>query len=168
MSESMLGHVTRCVHAAEIWYTLERLNVTQSRARVLQLRFMLQNLKKGNMSIEEYFVKMKNMADLLNVSGGQVLIDDELLLYILGGLGNEYEFVVVLLTSRQGEVSLEEALFMLQTQEMRLEHQVSQTPATFDLHGDPSANYANFKRGPMGNRGRGQGFNDRAGNGNTN
>ena len=35
MSESMLGHVTRCVRAAEIWYTLERLNLTQSRARVL-------------------------------------------------------------------------------------------------------------------------------------
>ena len=83
---------------------------------------MLQNLKKGNISIEEYFVKMKNMADLLNVSGGQVLTNDELLLYILGGLRNEYEFVVILLTSRQGEVSLEEAQFMLQTQEMRIEH----------------------------------------------
>ena len=70
MSESMLGHVTRCVRAAEIWYTLERLNLTQSRARVLQLRSMLQTLKKANLSIEEYFVKMKNIADLLNVSAG--------------------------------------------------------------------------------------------------
>ena len=79
MSESMLGHVTRCVRAVEIWYTLGRLNVTQSRARVLQLRSMLLNLKKGDMSIEEYFVKMKNIADFLNVSGGQTFTDDELL-----------------------------------------------------------------------------------------
>ena len=35
MSESMLAHVTRCVRASEIWFTLERLNITQSRARVL-------------------------------------------------------------------------------------------------------------------------------------
>ena len=77
------------------------------------------------MSIEEYFVKMKNIADLLNVSGGQNFTDDKLLLYILGGLRSEYEFIVVHLTSRQGEISLEEAQFMLQTQEMRIEHQVS-------------------------------------------
>ena len=43
-------------------------------------------MKKGNVSIEEYFVKMKNIADLLNVSGGQTINDDELLLYILEAL----------------------------------------------------------------------------------
>ena len=67
------------------------------------------SLKKGDLSIEEYFVKMKNIADLLNVSSGQTFTDDELLLYILGGLGSEYEFVVVHLTSCQGTISLEEA-----------------------------------------------------------
>ena len=49
---------------------LERLNLTQSLARVLQLQAMLQTLKKGEMSIEEYFVKMKNVADLLNFFAG--------------------------------------------------------------------------------------------------
>ena len=83
MSESMLGHVIRCVKAGEIWYALERLNLTQSRAKVLQLRAMLQLLKKGEMSIEEYFVKMKNIVDLLNVSAGQTVTNDELLLHIL-------------------------------------------------------------------------------------
>ena len=83
MTESMLGHVTRCVRVAEIRYTLERLNLTQSRARVLQLRSMLQTMKKGEMSIEEYFVKMKKVVDLLNMSAGQTITDDELLLYIL-------------------------------------------------------------------------------------
>ena len=59
MAESMLKHVTRCVRAAGIWYTLERLNLIQSQAKVLQLRAMLQTFKKGEMSIEEYFVKKK-------------------------------------------------------------------------------------------------------------
>ena len=120
------------------------------------------------MSIEEYFVKMKNIADFLNVSGGQTFTDDELLLYILGGLGSEYESVVVHLTSCQGAISLEEAHFMLQTQEMRIEHQVAQ--AILDFQGNTSANYANFKRGQtsLGNGGRGKGFNGRTGQGNSN
>ncbi|GMN29939.1 hypothetical protein TIFTF001_046390 [Ficus carica] len=144
MSESMIGHVTHCVRASEIWYTLERLNATQSRARVLQLRSMLQTLKKGSMSIKEYFIKMKNVADLINVACGHIMADDKLLLYILGGLGNEYDSVVVQLTGRQGSVSLEEAQCMLQTQEMRIEHQIAQVTA--EVQGNPSANYTNFRR----------------------
>ena len=56
-------------------------------------------------------------------------------MYILGGLGSEYESVVVHLTSRQGAISLEEAHFMLQTQEMRIEHQVAQD--ILDFQGNP-------------------------------
>ena len=165
LSESMLAYVTRCVRASEIWFTLERLNITQSRARVLQLRAMLQNLKKGDMSVEEYFVKMKNLADLINISGDQNFTDEELLLYILGGLGSDYESVVVHLTSRQGAIYLEEAQFMLQTQEMRIESQIAQT--ALDVQGNPSANYVNYRRGSnLGNGsgqnyGRGQGFHGR-------
>ena len=101
-------------------------------------------MKKGELSIEYYFVKMKNVVDLMNVSNGQTITDEELLLYIVRGLGSEYEAVVIHLTSRQGVVSFEEAQFMLQTQEMRLEHQVAQVTSKF--HGNPSANYANFRR----------------------
>ena len=64
------------------------------------------------MLIEEYFVKMKNLADLLNVSASQTVTDDELLWYILGGLGSEYEFVVVHLTSRQRVVSLKSCILV--------------------------------------------------------
>ena len=62
-------------------------------------------------------------------------------------------------------VTLEEAQFMLQTQEMRIEHQIAQ--ATTDIHGNPSANYANFKRGQsgLGHGGRGQFSNGRGGRG---
>ena len=86
---------------------------------------MLQTLEKGYLSIEEYFFKMKHVVDLLNVFAGQTITNDELLLYILRGLRGEYESVVMQLTSRQRAISLEEAQFMLQTQEMRIEHQVT-------------------------------------------
>ena len=67
-----------------------------------------------------FFLKMRNIVDTL-ASTGQLIYDDELLLYVLGGLGLEYDFVVVNLTARQVSFSLQEAQFLLQSHEMRLD-----------------------------------------------
>ena len=110
----MLGHVIRCRTTSEIWNTLDQMFHINSKARISQLRFMLQSTKKGSMSIEEYMLKMKNVAEgLLPV--GQTITDEELILYILGGLGQEYESVIVNLTSRQDKLLLQEVQYMLQT-----------------------------------------------------
>ena len=74
MTESMLGHVIRCRIAADIWRTLEQLFNTNSKARLLQLRFLLQITKKGAMSIEEYMLKMKNIIESLLVVGQVILM----------------------------------------------------------------------------------------------
>ena len=58
---------------------------------------------------------------------------------MLGGLGSEYDPVVVNLTSRQDSVSLQEAQFLLQSHEMRLDQ--LQTSMTLDLT-SASANVA--------------------------
>ena len=47
---------------------------------------MLQLTKKGSMSIEEFMLKMKNVAESL-LATGQTITDKELILYILGGFG---------------------------------------------------------------------------------
>ena len=60
---------------------------------------------------------MRGIADSLN-STGLILSDDELLLYILGGLSIEYDPIVVNLTSRHEIVTLQEAEYMLQSQEL--------------------------------------------------
>ena len=82
----MLGHVVQCQSSAEVWKTLEQLFSAKSKARILQLRLSLQTLKKGSSSIEDYILKMKARANDLLVAG-QAISDDELILYILGGLG---------------------------------------------------------------------------------
>lgn len=119
ISEAMLGHVVRCTSSAEIWNVLIQLFATQSRARVLQLRLLLQTTKKGSTPVEEYVLKMRALAYAL-MAAGQNILDDDLILYILGGLGTDYESVVVNLTSRES-LTLQEVQFMLQNQEMRLE-----------------------------------------------
>ena len=60
---------------------------TKSKVRLLHLRFFLKTTKKGSLSIEDYFLKMKTIAQDL-MSASQSVSDDELVLYILGDLGS--------------------------------------------------------------------------------
>ena len=57
------------------------------------------------MTIHDYFLKIRGIADTL-ASTRQIISDDELLLYMLSGLGSEYDPVVVNLTSRHDYVSI--------------------------------------------------------------
>ena len=119
ISESLLGHIVHYTSASEIWKNLEQLFSTKSKARLLHLRFLLHTTKKGSLLVEDYILIMKNLAHDLLLTG-QAIPDNELVLYISGGLGSEYESVVVNLTARES-VTLAEAQFMLQTHELRLE-----------------------------------------------
>ncbi|KAK6162771.1 hypothetical protein DH2020_002612 [Rehmannia glutinosa] len=107
MNESMLGHVTRCSTAYDLWFVFDKLFQSQSKAHALQLRFMLQTLKNGDLSVDSYILKMKSLVNDLN-SAGHLIGDNELVMYILGGLGADYESVVVNLTTRAESVSLQE------------------------------------------------------------
>ena len=69
-------------------------------ARTIHLRNQLQNLKKGTLNINEYVVMMKGIADSLIVAG-QVVSDQDLVGYILGGVGQEYDPVVVTITAKE-------------------------------------------------------------------
>uniref|UniRef100_A0A803P149 Uncharacterized protein n=1 Tax=Cannabis sativa TaxID=3483 RepID=A0A803P149_CANSA len=53
----------------------------------------LQSTKKGSLSIDEYFLKMKKYGDSLDAADHPIS-DEDLILYFLGGLGSEYESVV--------------------------------------------------------------------------
>lgn len=55
---------------------------------------------------------MRTMTNAL-MATSQTITDDELILYILGSLGPEFESVVVNLTSREN-LSLQKGQFMLQ------------------------------------------------------
>ena len=167
ISESMLGHVVNCNSSSEIWTTLGQLFSTKSKDRLLHLRFLLQTTKKGSLSIEDYFMKMKTIAQDL-MSAGQSVSDDEFVLYILGGLGLEFDSVVVNLTSKDS-VTLPKAQFLLQTQELRLEtlntnpivdvsHATANTATTAYRRGNfNSSSQPPVTRGYPAHRGRGRG-----------
>ena len=92
---------------------------------------MLQSLKKCALSIKDYVLKMRNIADMLSASG-KPIPDEDLILYILGGLGLEFETIVVNITSRSEAISLQEVHYLLQSHEICLE-QLS-TAFVIDVH----------------------------------
>lgn len=96
-------------------------------------------------------LKMCEIDDTLSTIGQQITNDD-LLLYILEGLGVEYDVVVVNLTSREDIVSLQKAQFLIQNHEIHIEQHV----ATSIHVQEASTNFVALKRGKFrGNHNRG-------------
>ncbi|XP_062075385.1 uncharacterized protein LOC133779418 [Humulus lupulus] len=119
-SDLMPGYVINCQISAKIKSVFTQLFATKSKARLLHIRALVQSTKKGSSSINEYILKIKHYVDAL-AAAGRPISDDVLILYILGGLGAEYESVVVNLSSRTESLTLQEVQFMLQIQEMRID-----------------------------------------------
>ena len=93
---------------------------------------------------------MKQYADTL-LEAGDPISDENLCLYILGGIGSEYESVVVNLTNRSEALTLTDLQFSLQTHEMRL-----QSLASTNIDA-VQANLANLNLKNNSNRGQGRG-----------
>ncbi|KAJ0975730.1 hypothetical protein J5N97_017695 [Dioscorea zingiberensis] len=82
----------------------------------------LANIKKGDLSITDYFNRVKSLADTLS-SIGLPLKDDEVLSYMLVGLGKEYDSLVTSVTTRTEPFSLTELYAHMLNFEMRKEQQ---------------------------------------------
>jgi hypothetical protein len=62
---------------------------TNTQARKMQLKQELHNLQKNKMNINDYFTKVKNLADALAFIGAPV-DDEDLVAVTLNGLGKDY------------------------------------------------------------------------------
>ena len=93
---------------------------SQNRVRVMQLRYQLSNLKKKDLTASEYYRKMRGFADAM-ASIGKPLTDEEVLGYILAGLGPEFEPLVASVTARDDPISLSSFYAFLLSAELRLE-----------------------------------------------
>jgi uncharacterized membrane protein YqiK len=68
-------------------------------------RMALTTTKKGMSSIAEFFIKMKGLADNM-ASAGRKLEDEELMTFILMGLGEDFETIVSAIASRVEPISV--------------------------------------------------------------
>lgn len=85
MNVVILGGLT----ARAKWLALEDRFTNPTRSRVIELRRKLQSLSKNNLSIGEYLLRTKTILNHL-ASTGEVILERELVLYILNGLDPRY------------------------------------------------------------------------------
>ncbi|KAK6151475.1 hypothetical protein DH2020_014110 [Rehmannia glutinosa] len=159
LSENVLISTVGLTSSKEIWECLEIGFASQSRARIMQYRLQLQTLKKGNLSMREYLNKVKVCCDTLAAAEQKVTEEDQVL-HILSGLGNDYDSVMVSITSRVEPCSLREVSAILLSFEGRLEN-AEATQINMDgssVHVNFAAQTNNTRRGGQHQSYRGRGF----------
>ncbi|KAK6146863.1 hypothetical protein DH2020_020732 [Rehmannia glutinosa] len=120
LSKSILITTVGLNTSKEIWDCLKTTFANQNQAKVMQYRLHLQTLKKGNLQMKDYLNKIKSCCDLLGSAGEPVSQKDQVM-YVLSGLGPEYNSVMVSATSRLEPWSLSELHALLLSFENRLE-----------------------------------------------
>lgn len=120
MSEEILSQMLECETAKEVWIILDNIFSSRNLARVMQLKSKLENMKKVNLTLKEYFLKVKNIVDSLNAAGKKIPKEDHVM-HLLAGLGTEFDSTVSVIAARTGTPTLQEVYSLLLAQEGRNE-----------------------------------------------
>jgi gag-polypeptide of LTR copia-type len=164
-----------------------RFTNSQSLAR-RELKLQLQTAKKGRSTCVQYIQSIQSLVDRLRSVGSEVS-EEDLILYTLQRLGNEYENFVKVVSMRSGTLSLSELQSLLFSHEARLKASLaslissplvnhanstaSQNSTFGTSYSQSNALYAGlsqphnpqFPAGEYYNRGRGRGYNRGKGRG---
>jgi hypothetical protein len=149
LSRDILAQVATTRTSAEAWKTITDMFASHTRARTTNVRLALATTKKDNMTVAQYYGKMKGLADEM-AAVGKPLDNEELVMYICNGLDTEYNSLVSALVTRLESIAPSELYSQLLSFETRLELQLGSGSS-------PSANSVG-----RGDRGGGQqrgGFN---------
>ncbi|GAV81757.1 UBN2_3 domain-containing protein, partial [Cephalotus follicularis] len=120
LTESVHAQVVGLQSSHAVWQYLSSAFSSQSQARILQLRLSLHSLKKGADSMASYLLKAKSISDELSLASKPVS-DDDMVLYILGGLSSEYASLVTSITTRVAPISVADLHGFLLNEEIRIQ-----------------------------------------------
>jgi hypothetical protein len=89
MTEDVLAQMIGRMTFASVWNCLTSMFSAQGLANICQYHCRLTTMKRHDMGTAEYFHLMKGFADAMAMVGAPVA-DDELIDYILAGLGKKF------------------------------------------------------------------------------
>ncbi|KAK1595157.1 hypothetical protein QYE76_048231 [Lolium multiflorum] len=112
LSPDVLAHVVGLETSAEAWAAITAHVSSTSKTRVQQLRSALNDTRKNDLSAEKYFAKMKAIASEL-AAAGKPLDPDDLIWYILKGLGSHYNTLRTAVNANPG-TTLDDLLSQVQ------------------------------------------------------
>ncbi|XP_027768682.1 uncharacterized protein LOC114074843 [Solanum pennellii] len=119
ISSNLFDHIIRCKSAHEIRRTLDQLFNKKNEARLQILENELANTIQGNLSIVEYFLKIKNLCSEISLlNPEEAIFEARIKTNIIRGLKSEY---IPFVTSIQGwaqQPSLEEFENLLSSEEL--------------------------------------------------
>ena len=95
-------------------------------------------LKKDGLTMRDYLTKMNNYCDLLATVGHKIS-DTDHILAIMQGLGDEYESVIAVISSKKSSHSLQYVTSTLIAHEGRIAHKISSN----DLSVNYTSQYSN-------------------------
>jgi len=116
LSKEIFAQVSSATTAAAI----HAQHASQSRARIISTRMALATASKGTSSVADYYTKMKGLADDM-ASAGKKLEDEDLVTYILTGLGEEFESIITVVANRVEPITVPELYAQLIAHEQRKE-----------------------------------------------
>ena len=161
LSESSMVLVVGLTTSKDIWNALSTRYASQSKAKVMQYKLLLQTFKKNSLPMCDYLGKIKSYCDFLGSAGCRILDEDQIL-HILSGLGPEYDPVMVTISSSADRWTVPDVAALLLSFETRLES--SHNPPINVDGSQPAANFVHStdQRRDVSTRG-GRGFSNRGG-----
>ncbi|KAK2975381.1 hypothetical protein RJ640_012392 [Escallonia rubra] len=117
--DTIQPHISTVSSSKEAWERLIILFANKSRSRVMSLKERLLNNPRGNRSIPEYLQQMRAIADDLALVDNPIS-EDDLVLYILVGIGPEFKEIAAALRARDTPISFDELYDKLGDYELQL------------------------------------------------
>ncbi|KAL4302386.1 hypothetical protein GQ457_10G022830 [Hibiscus cannabinus] len=158
VSSDILPQLVGADTSADIWNVITGLYSKLSTTKLMHLHCKLRSMKKGAMSMREYTMKIKEVCDLLALSGRKVA-EVEHIATILNGLPPEFAPFVAVITASKEPFSLDGVVSVLVDAESRLLPDVIETPIGINLtqaQTDNSSGQTGYNR-PYSAQGRGRG-----------
>ncbi|GKU96119.1 hypothetical protein SLEP1_g9388 [Rubroshorea leprosula] len=151
ISHGMFEHIIRCKSANEIWQTLDRLFNKKDVARLQFLENQLSNACQGDLSMAQFFLKIKNLCSEISIlDPDEPISEARMKRHIVRGLKPEY---IPYVTSIQGwaqQPSLEEFENLLSSQES-LAKQMAGLSVTYQGGGVDNKNVLIAEKGKIFN-----------------
>jgi hypothetical protein len=94
---------------------------SSSRARIMQMRIKLMTIEKNDLSVTDYFKKVKKLADTLAAISKR-LDSEEFISYLLRILPSDYNVVVTSIATRANTFTISDVYAHLPNFLTRLEH----------------------------------------------
>lgn len=112
LSENVLAYVVGLSTSRVVWKILEWWFASLFRSHIIQLKTQIQTIKKRGQKIFEFLHCIKSIADKLSVVSSPI-DDEDLILYTLNGLPQEYGPFKIVIRIRATPITFEELYVLL-------------------------------------------------------